>query len=136
MTLLSWRSLFTATATVALVASAAAHADVLTRTNAREAARLTAATCPSKPTGKNFAGQNLTDHNFHAEAPGSLRGANFEGRSCAARHSTARISPVRASKARTSGPPRAPARRSRTRRSRMSASSTPRSTPPISPSPR
>jgi uncharacterized protein YjbI with pentapeptide repeats len=79
MTLLSWRSLFTATATVVLVASAAAHADVLTRTNAREAARrLTAATCP-KPTGKNFAGQNLADHNFHAEAPGSLRGANFEG---------------------------------------------------------
>ncbi|MFP5246874.1 MAG: pentapeptide repeat-containing protein, partial [Thermoanaerobaculia bacterium] len=41
-------------------------------------ARVAAATCPAA-TGRNFAGQNLADHNFHADPPGSLRGANFEG---------------------------------------------------------
>jgi uncharacterized protein YjbI with pentapeptide repeats len=35
-------------------------------------------TCPSSTgTGKNFAGQDLTDHNFRADPPGSLVGANF-----------------------------------------------------------
>lgn len=76
MALLSWRSIIVAFVLVA----AAAHADILTRTHARENARLlTGGNCPSKPAGKNFAGQNLTDHNFNAAEPGSLRGANFEG---------------------------------------------------------
>jgi uncharacterized protein YjbI with pentapeptide repeats len=38
----------------------------------------TAAQCPVTPTGKNFSGQNLTNHNFRADPPGSLIGANFE----------------------------------------------------------
>ena len=37
-----------------------------------------AADCPVVPNGKNYAGQNLTNHNFHADAPGSLVNANFE----------------------------------------------------------
>lgn len=35
------------------------------------------ANCPLQPTGKDFSGQDLTDHNFHADPPGSLKGANF-----------------------------------------------------------
>jgi uncharacterized protein YjbI with pentapeptide repeats len=34
--------------------------------------------CPVTPTGKNYSGQNLTNHNFSADPPGSLIGANFE----------------------------------------------------------
>ena len=36
------------------------------------------ATCPA-PTGKDYSGQDLTDHNFRAEPAGSLVGANFTG---------------------------------------------------------
>lgn len=36
------------------------------------------AQCPVTPTGKNYKGQNLTNHNFRADAPGSLIGADFE----------------------------------------------------------
>lgn len=35
--------------------------------------------CPVQPTGSNFQGQNLTNANFRAYAPGSLAGANFKG---------------------------------------------------------
>jgi uncharacterized protein YjbI with pentapeptide repeats len=33
--------------------------------------------CPT-PKGPNYSGQDLTNHNFHADPPGSLRGANFQ----------------------------------------------------------
>src|ERR1700691_529943 len=36
------------------------------------------AKCPSA-TGKDFRGQDLTDHNFRTDPPGSLRSANFAG---------------------------------------------------------
>lgn len=40
-------------------------------------AAVPAFTCPLQPTGRNFVGQDLTNHNFHADQPGSLKGANF-----------------------------------------------------------
>jgi len=45
---------------------------------AHDAVAQTNPTCQSSTgTGKNFAGQNLENHNFRADPPGSLRGANF-----------------------------------------------------------
>lgn len=40
---------------------------------------VTVGQCPVSPTGKNYSGQNLTNHNFRADPPGSLVRANFEG---------------------------------------------------------
>ena len=44
----------------------------------QRAPRRAAAQCPVAPTGKNYSGRDLTNHNFRAEPPGSLVGANFE----------------------------------------------------------
>jgi uncharacterized protein YjbI with pentapeptide repeats len=74
------RPIFTS-AKVSILALTALIAAIYPDFPARSAsppATQTAPACPATTgTGKNFSGQDLSNHNFHADPPGSLIGANF-----------------------------------------------------------
>lgn len=72
-----WLVLLTATL-LPLLTNGAASAGPTDAVRPAPGAPATTAGCSVTPSGHDYSGQDLTDHNFHAMPPGSLRNANFE----------------------------------------------------------